>query len=332
MTTALSLVNRVRRLLREEDVTSFVSTDLLSNTLLDLLNESKHDILETRIWDFDKRQDGELVTQAPLTGTDASFVNGSASYAFSTTAPTSVAGNWVAKLIATDDSSYGDTAFRVVSSGTSGGGCSGDLAVLFPGTSSLGAASFTVVFDEYLLPSTVRAVTSVRHQENDLRLIEVDKELGLDRVVQRPHEEQSTQPEFVYVGSTITTTYNSDSASEGSTGIGLRLHPTPSAALVLSYSYIYRHADMSSATDSLDNVDGSVEDLIVRLAYARAMKTGIGNEPQVGVLLEREVFARADALYAGHARDPMARTVIRPHFAGRIGAGFGKLPRNFGSL
>ena len=176
MTTALSLVNRIRRLLREEDVTVFLSTDLLSSVLLDLLNESKRDILEERIWDFDKRQDGVLATAAPLTGTDGSFTNANTAFSLASSAPSSVAGDWSAKIVPTSDASYGDTAFRIVSVATSGGGSSGVLSIAYPGTTIAGSASFTIVFDEYLLPATVRAVTSVRHQESDLRLVEVHKE------------------------------------------------------------------------------------------------------------------------------------------------------------
>lgn len=332
MATTLALVNRVRRLLREEDAAGL--TDRLSVVLLDLVNEAKGDLLEDRIWDFDRRQDGVLFAKGEFTETDTAQVASTLTPVTLTTYAGLIGtytGDFVSYVVVSSDTTYGDTAFRLVS-GTVAANHTLTMANGWAGATD-GTASARVVIPDYLLPTTVRAVTSVRHQEGDIRLHEITKETNLDWFAPRPHEHTSDLPTDVYVGSTITTTFDTDSASAGTTGIGLRIHPAPSSDLVLHYSYIYRHPTLSTS-QGLDNVDASVEDGIVRLAFARAMLQGIGNEPATGALLEREVLTRMAAIHEGHDRDPMRRSVVRPHFSGRAirGGGFGRLPRNFGSL
>ena len=64
------MVNRFRRKLKWEDVSSFSSTDDLTTVAIDFLNESKRDVLENHEWDFDIRSDGILKTVAAATYTN----------------------------------------------------------------------------------------------------------------------------------------------------------------------------------------------------------------------------------------------------------------------
>lgn len=331
MSTALQLVNRVRRQIHEEDTTVF--TDELSKVILDFVNEGIHRILESRTWDFDKRQDNVLKTTASFTGTDATVTNDSTSVTLPNVAIGAVTGDFVGRIVITDDASYGDTAFRVASAVTSGSDVVLTLATAFPGTTQSATAEYTFLANEYVLPSTIRAVTSVRYQQNDDILAQIGRELGMDWVSLRPHEDISDEVEAAYIGSTLTKTFDSGSASSGETGMGLQLHPTPSSALVLHYGSIYRHADLSATTDTLDDVDAAIEDLIVRWAYAQVMTSGVGNEPQIGTVVMQEVLRDASDLFKGHPRDPFRRRRLLPSFPthGAI-RNFGRLPRNVGSI
>ncbi len=328
MSTTLQLVNRLRRRFREEDITAL--GDDLSTFLVDLLNESKRDLLEAYNWDFDMRTDGELVTMPTVTSVVVAN-NGFNTFTATLTAAQVVGQYAVAKAIITSDAAYGDTAIRVVYLVPGVISLLG-LAIDWPGTSNA-AATIRLVFDEYVLPSIVRAVTSVRHQEQDLQVIEVDRDIGLDGYAPRPHGDIGDAPDRVFIGKRATSTY--DTSAQDSTevsGITLKLDPTPSSALLISYSYIYRHPDCSD-TQGLDGVDPSIEDLIVRLAEARGTMSGLGSDVQTGAAMETEVLNRAAALHGNQRRDPLRRVIIQPTFGGRsIPSGFGRFPRSFGSL
>jgi len=73
--TALTIVNRVLRRHRNEDVSAF--TEPLAKVILDAVNESAREIVAERNWPWNVRSDGVLVTKPPITGTTGSVTNGS---------------------------------------------------------------------------------------------------------------------------------------------------------------------------------------------------------------------------------------------------------------
>lgn len=343
MTTAITLVNRVRRRFREEDVTAL--GDDMSNFVLDLLNEAKRDILESWTWEFDKRSDGELLTRASLEGLACSVSQGDSEIYFTYAGTATQKANYfigiefpVAKVIVTSDPDFGDTAFQVESfnpANTSYFWSAQNGLPEFKGTTDASATA-TIVFDEYVLPSTVRAVTSVRHQEQDLQIAEVDRDIGMDSYAPRPHGSMSNAPERVFIGKFGISTYRNDFAITSSSaryraGITMKFDPTPNARLAISYSYIYRHPDISSTQD-LQYVDPAVEDMIVRLAEARGTMSGLGADVQTGAAMETEVLNRCAAIHGNIRRDPLRRVVIGPTYGGVSSTGFGRIPRNVGSL
>ena len=329
MSTALALVNKVGRLMREEDASAL--TETFATQVLDLVNEAKRDLRESKNWQFDTRNDGVVVAPAPFTGT-ATTVSGTAVVLSGITTSQIVPSNHtasVARIVFTADTAFGDTAFRIVSSVDAIGVANLTLATAFPGTVSASTA-VSIVFDEQVLPSTVRGVTSVRHQEGDVELVHLTRNL-LDMVRQRPHESTTDSPVVVTIGGTGESTYNSSSASNGTRGTLFTVNPIAGSKLSFDYSYLYRHPDLSSSQD-LVNVDSAVEDCIVRLAYARAMQSGIGNEPEAGIAIERGVTKRAEELYAGLRRDTLNRIVISPLRPTRVAVGFGRVPRHITGL
>jgi hypothetical protein len=315
--------------MREEDASAL--TETFASQVLDLVNEAKRDVLESKNWNFDERHDGVVTTVAPITGTATSVSGTSVVLSGITTSQIvpSASTASVARIIFTADTAFGDTAYRIASSVDALGVANLTLAERFQGTVSASTA-VTIVFDDQVLPSTVRAVTGVRHQEGDLELFHLTRNL-LNYVRRRPHESDTDSPTTVTVGGTGESTYNSGSASNGTRGTLFTVNPISSQKLSFNYSYYYRHPDLSASQD-LVNVDSAVEDCIVRLAYARAMQSGIGNEPEVGMAIERDVMRRVDDLYSGLRRDPLNRIVITPNRAYKSTVGFGRVPRSVTGL
>lgn len=329
MATALALVNRVGILMREEPAVAL--TETFASQVLDVVNEAKRAMMESMNWNFDIRVDGVVTTAAPIDGTATTVSGTSVVLSGITTSQIvpSASTASVARIVFTADPAFGDTAFRIASSVDALGVANLTLATSFPGTVSASTA-VRIVFDEQVLPSTVRGVTSVRHQEGDIQLVHLTRNL-LDTVRVRPHEATSSVPSVVTVGGTGESTYNSGSASNGTRGTLFTVDPISDSRLTFDYSYYYRHPDLSSSQD-LVNVDTAVEDLIVRLAYARSMQSGIGNEPESGRALERDVWERAKDLNFGLRRDPLDRIIISPMRSARRMVGFGRVPRETAGL
>lgn len=333
MSTALVLVNRWRRLHRESDVTAFATTDELTTVGLDLVNEAKRDILESRLWPFDIRHDGILQTRASQNGTQASVTNGVATFLLTGFASTAdLVGSFVSRIAITEDANYGNTAFRVVDAQVVASNTSGTFEQTWPGTSFVVNADWRSFVYEYEAPSTVRALVSARHQEQPIAVHQIGPEIRFDELYPRPTDTRDDSPQWIAFGGELTQTITTGGTA-ATPAMRILVYPTPDAGTTIHYSYAYRHPDLAAATDNLTGVDIAVEDLIVRLAYARSMFTAVGNEPALGAVLEREVFLRVEALHRGLRRDPYRRNILRSLDAvtPRL-TGFGRLPRNVGSL
>lgn len=352
MATALQLVNRVRRELRQGDKQSF--GDELSVAILDKVNSAISTIFEGWDWDCDIRHDGIIHTLAArtsetnlsLTVNDATVTWPSAddgAVVWEAVANDSKATNPIISLTVTSDSTFGDTAFRLGSIyyGTSGfyTVTTAELETEWP-SSTTSTASGMLCANAYVMESTVRKILSVRSQERALRLEERGRCQDFDRYYQRPHETISDNTELVVVGGTATSTdgANGQGASlvdppiYAKTGLFVLLWPTPSSESILNFSYLRTHSEMTATTDQLANVDRFLEDMVVRLAFARVQQSDIGDADVAGGLaIEERVLRHLAMAHANQGRDPGRRRWLRSNFGGRDGSDFGKWPRNFGS-
>lgn len=312
MATALQLINRVRRLHRFGDASDL--SDNLSVGLLDRVNNALETVFEERTWQFQIRTDGYIRTNQTYTGTAGLAVtHNSAGF---TIAPNPVdsadqnpfADDRVMEIVADSDTNFGGTAFTV-DRGLSNAGFTGFFDENFPGTS--GAPSFIVFVHKFLLPTTVRSVLSVKHQEQPVKLFFAEEFLDYDRVFPRPWDFRD-DPHFVIVGgwakSSRDTPTNSGANVEG---VKMIVHPVPDTEKVINYSYIFREPTLVSATDSTSIIPESILSIVVDLAYARSLQGGIGNDPTTGFAMERRVLQDVVRKYAAQRADSYATNAVR---------------------
>src|SRR5512139_2564261 len=105
--TALQLVNRVH--LRMGGMELADLTTQRAKLLMNLVNEAKDIILESKTWDFDKRTDGVLVVKGVLDDTGATSVT-NASDSYSSTGGAFTCGDFTARLLVTSDANFADVA------------------------------------------------------------------------------------------------------------------------------------------------------------------------------------------------------------------------------
>jgi hypothetical protein len=322
-TTALQFVNRVLRWCRLDDITGWPvgQTPGTPEALvaLDVVNDCWREVLEGgRPFDFDIRNNGVLNTVAPLIAT-----TGFSLFAGSTLANWAVpigsfysgpvAGQYLIKLQATTDPHMSNTAVNVVSV---------YQAVVGPQTFVyftldapwIGAASFSsapgnVLVNEYVLPSYVRGVLSMRHQQTPIQLRQLEKHQRFDGMLPIPQIYFSNFPWIGIVGN-LTTSTNDNGAAAPTTpsveGIGLLLFPAPAIQYRLDYDYVLRRTPLVNASDVLDAVPDSVVDVIVERSFGRACYTNIMNDAQLGA----QILARND-MRLKNLRDSIRPAILR---------------------
>jgi hypothetical protein len=213
------------------------------------------------------------------------------------------------------------------------------LAESFPGTTDASAA-ITICANEYVMPSTVRKVVSMRHQERCIRLEETNRNQVFDRLVTRPHDTTNDSPDIAMIGARATGTNDTSVAIKvptstltGATGLSVLLYPTPSESYIVNYSYLMQRSDFTATTDTLANVGRAIEALVVKLAFARVMQSAAGDfNPEAGMALEQRALREAVLLHQNQNRDPGRHRVLGSNFSEHNrGVDFGRLPRNFGS-
>lgn len=318
------MVNRVRRQLRHGDTSAF--TDSLSPVLLDLVNAAKNEVHEMFDWDFDIRHDGELRTVARRSYT-GSFTATAASASVTNVGNTHAAsfvGNFRSRLVLTEDLTAGGTSFAIATATVSGADDAYVLETAFTGTGGSGLNGFVYVCD-YQLPSTVKDVLSVRHEEDEIQVALIDKTLTFDRIMPAPHDTQTDSPEIVYVGGSVESTTASGGTS--TTAPGLMVWPVPTTAYLLSYSYRYRHPQLSATTDTHD-APYAIVDCIVDKAVAKAYRSAVSNDPEMAVQIELDVARRLARLSQLSSPAPQRRTILKSH--DRVGGStqFGSAPAN----
>jgi hypothetical protein len=297
--SALQLVNRVR--LRTRGGGAFADLESIeAQTILQCVNEAKDYVLETRDWEFDHRHDGVLVTQAVVESGTLGVTSGQAAITTSAADMLPV-GDFSTRLLVTADAAYATTAVRLVSHS----GTAGTLAGAWVGSTNAAAAYKAVVY-EYVLPDTVKDVTSVRFQDDELSLDFVAREEGFHKHVPRPTQEISDNPQLIVVGSYVTRT---GAAAAGATGLGFLIWPCPLSAYQLDYSYKVRHP-LLSATQGLENVpEAQVHDIV--LAAFAFYEGSAGKDPDMAGANMRVADGRMARHGAMDSADPNRHRPLR---------------------
>jgi hypothetical protein len=296
--TALQIVNRIR--LRTRGGGAFTDlTSIEAQTLLTCANEALSYVLDTRDWDFDHRHDGVLVTRAVVESGTIGVTSGQAAITTSA-ADVLPVGDFATRLLVTSDAAYATTAVRLVShSGTVGA-----LDAAWVGSTNA-AATYKAVVYEYVLPDTVKDVTSVRFQDDELTLDFVSREEGFHAHIPRPTQELSDNPQTIVVGSQVTRT----GTSAGTTGLGLLVWPCPLTSYRLDYSYKVRHPQLS-ASQGLENVPEAQVHDIVLAAYA-FYEGSSGKDPDLASANMRVADGRMARHGAMDAADPNRHRPLR---------------------
>lgn len=322
--TTVQLFNRVNRYMRfGDDVASLEATNVLHNSIIDMLNAAKDEVLEGHNWDFDTRHDGVLLTQAQATTGTVSVTNGSETFTTSTSDVVTADGGSVFRIRITSDASFGDTAFRVI--GYTGTG--GIMDAKWPGTTDA-TATYEIWAAEYLLPTTVKDVLSVRFQEHELELYQLGRNESFHSLVPKLHSEINDNPRIAVIGGAVTgteatgTTWADDTVwsdsstwadttvSNTDTGLSLLVYPVPQSKYRIDYSFATRHPELT-ATNSLDAVPPYIVHDIVTTAVSLALASNIGNEPDLAKLTRQISELRRKRLHALNRPDPHRRTPLR---------------------
>lgn len=340
-TTALSMMNRLRRLHRFEDVTAF--GDELSKVLLDLLNEAKRDVLDGYRHSFDERSDLTFKTFPSVSGTTAAMTaNTTNVFLFSYT------GEWIGKaspsperfydatvyLNIPSDASYGNTAFRV----TDGWMASAtDLRINLerPWTGANGSnLGYRLFAFEYALPDTVRSVVSVRDQDGDLRLHHAMSVWQMEGLVPNLLAGIGSAPSCAIVTgyrapTSLTTDASNTGVSSSNADYSLALYPIPDDGRAINVTYMYRHPELVDESSVLEGVPLHMVDTIVMVAHAKAKQT-IEKDYAAGAAMLDRIASGFARKAAAEKPDPFRRRVARSldSIAGQSFVG-GRLPKPF---
>lgn len=263
--TALQLVNRVLLYRRQPPITAISENDPQHQVILNALNMAREDILGTRRWEFDLRHDGQLLTKPTLSsqGITPTFtaLQGETSGAIVITGYTAsdyVAGDFVVRMVPTDDATYGKTAFRVNTSLPTFSFATLNFPIAMP--TAFSSTDCDLVYAEYILPDTVREVVRISHEQDELLMEQIDPTLRFDEKYPS-YVYETGEPRSVAIGGFDRRTYLT--TEDPDPGLRAIVWPIPDAAYVLTYSYYYRHADFTTGTDELVGVPPDVVNDIV---------------------------------------------------------------------
>jgi len=313
-TTALTMVNRLLRRHGFEDYSAFTLPETL--LALDLVNQAIRDLLSARDYPWNIRSDGALTLRATITATSGATITAGSS-ALTITSATGVstdytggenAGTLVARVLFTGASSFPTTAMQVSNLAIAAGTMTATLAAEFPVAATNGAYKF--FFSEYLLPDSVGKVLSVRHEDQPLRMLEVQPHHTWDELNPRPHDYESADPEVVGIGgSSVATAVTGTTANKR---LRFMVWPIPTTRTLLYYVYKERVDDLTATTSTLVAPLEFVDDVIDR-AEALSNMTQRFNDPQLAQIQFRNAALNAERKYLNATLDPARRTPLQPH-------------------
>ena len=332
----LQMVNSVLGKIREERITAINASNLVVTEVIDLINDAGAEILEGYDWSFDVRHDGRFFYPGSQSGTNGTF--GGASIEDTSTGDTGsllflgdtdagevfadidLAGFRMshparARVIATGSSQPNDAIVMTQVSYLALG-----IALNFANTlhmTPITGCAWTTYCNETLVPSTVRLVLSARHEDRDLALEFVDREIEFDSIIPRAHFQFSDCPEVISVGGMMSTTAVGNvwpgalpiQASE--TGVGAMIWPVPSSDMTIHYSYRVQHSDLAADADVWANVPKNIIRAIEWLAVQKAYDSDIRNDAEKGARAERQVEKRIARALQNHNTQPNRRRI--PH-------------------
>lgn len=305
MATRLELVNDLRALLREETVTS--TTDVLSTALLAMIKKAGRKVL-AHTWSFNTRDDGQLTFEAPIEPTVSSIAADATSFTFTGTAAQLAALTKHAwRFFVSDATTYAQTTYRVTSVSLSGS----TMTVNFNPAwldDAITDPTVKLFANEQQCPTTVGRMLSIRHQERPLKLEFVERHLDFDASIPRQFD-VFRDPEVVYAGGTVMNTFDSTGSSEDPQP-GIMIWPPPAAATPLTYSYIYKHAALTSDTDTYAGVPEAITDLIVDRAFLYCLTSSLRNDPKRASQV-RSDFQRDEARERREDRPALRRRIPR---------------------
>lgn len=319
--TALELVNRVLRRMRDETVGNFA--DDKSQVILDLVNAAKDDVLTSRDWDFDLRHDGVIVTRKTISTESGVLAQ------HNTTFFDSALNDHVFDPPVTPPSLFGDviTRFEYQGDATSSNEESGQVGTIWrmvdfttlsiatgaldaewPGAST-STAKLKFFMAEYLLPDTVRDVVSMTNQNGvPLDLDHVDPGASFDQLIP-DLAERFAAPEMVAVGGFDKPTIER-SVGDDTPKLRVVFFPVPDDEYRINYSYYYNHPDLVETTDTLKGVRPNVIASIVDRATADAVQT-VQHRVRDGVVLEGAADRRLGRKFDSQSLQPAKRNNVR---------------------
>lgn len=255
---------------RQPEVPSYSALDPEHVVTLNALNMAKEDILGTRRWEFDLRHDGQLGLMA---SSESRSVNLTFAYQVgipnvATVAYTSLTGDindeiasdCIIRVVPSGVADFSDTAIRLTAYNAS----SNDYIALVripvsPTTDINGTCG--LIYAEYLLPDTVREVVRASFDQNELSLEQLDPTVQFDESIPSPHLE-SGQPRILSVGGFDRATYDLTGAIPDPK-LRAIVWPIPDNPYIISYSYYYKHADLTTGTDTWDGIpDWAINDIV----------------------------------------------------------------------
>jgi len=315
--TLLTMVNDLRVLLREEQISAISATDQLTQALIRLINKSTKEVLGYKTWSFDKRTDGSATFLGPVEGTElTTHAAGSDNVVIDAAAgANAILTGRITRFRVSNDTLHPDLTYRVIYVDPLK--YVGRLTLYtdpyWIGETSIAVtdATWQLFCVDYVLPSTVKKVLSVRDEEQPIQVEFSEKEIFWDRI--EPRVTDSTgQPYTVIIGGTGTNTYNNLLETGGDSGMVMSIRPAPDTDYILYYDYVYAHPDMSAATDTLLGVPERIIQLIVDRSFYHCLNSDIEADPVRAAAsakqyrIDLELASREDRV------SPNRRRVMRP--------------------
>jgi hypothetical protein len=169
-------------------------------------------------------------------------------------------------------------------------------------------ASYQIVFYEYKLPATVKDVTAVRFQDDEITLKMVGWDQSFRSAIPRPTDRIEDNPEVVVVGAQVSPSYLTSTGAVDP-GLGMLIYPCPLGRYRLEYSYKVRHPQLSASQD-LENVsDAAVHDIVLN-AFS-LMEASAGRDPNLAEANRLIAEMRLNRHHEMNRADGTRRKVLR---------------------